>query len=142
MATHFLHNPIATPFSIQRIQDVLLRLARDLLAAALPPVAWQTARELHYPLLALNLETKDQVQDAIQLLGSPKARRRKNMPVTASWLSLHSQSELDRFRAETQDEILTHGNAEYRDYVTTLQPSANGIFSCDKCGQPFKTGPA
>ena len=74
MATHFLHIPIATPFSMQRIQDVLSRLARDPLAAALPSVAWQTARELHYALLPLDLKSEDKVRDATQLLGSPEVR--------------------------------------------------------------------
>ena len=73
-ATHFLHIPIATKFSMSRIQDVLSRLARDPLAAALPPVAWLTARELHYSILPLHLKTQDRVQDAIQLLGSAEVR--------------------------------------------------------------------
>ena len=74
MATHFLHIPIATPFSMQRIQNILSWLARDPLAAALPPVAWLPARELHCALMPFDLKTEGSVRDATQLLGSPEVR--------------------------------------------------------------------
>ena len=46
-----------------------------------------------------------------------------NMPVTAPWLSLHPQSEPDRFKAKVQDKGVeaTHRSAEHRDWVMTLQ---------------------
>ena len=92
-----------------------------------------------FPLPDISNERLETEDPEIEYSSAAKTAR-ENMPVTASWLSLHSKSEGDRFEAKVQDKGVetTHGFAEYQDWAATLQPSADGNFQCDKCAKSFK----
>ena len=90
-----------------------------------------------FPLPNISNEMLDAEDPEIKYSTAARTLR-KNMPVTPPWLSLHPQSELDRFKAEAQHKPENNDFAEYRTYVETLQSSADGSFYCDKCAKAFR----
>jgi len=66
--THFLRIPFATLISIPQLQQSILQVPQDPIAAALPPVAWSYPTQVHFAIISLSLKTPDRVNAAVQLL--------------------------------------------------------------------------
>lgn len=66
--THFLRIPFATSISTPQLQQSILQVARDPIAAALPQAAWSYPSQVHFAITSLSLKSPDRVNAAVQLL--------------------------------------------------------------------------
>ena len=66
--THFIRIPLLNQTSTTQVQETLLRVADDPVAASVPPLAYQPCRQLKVSVASLSLPTQKSRDHAISLL--------------------------------------------------------------------------
>ena len=66
--THFIRIPLLNQTSSTQIQETLLRVANDPVAASVPPLAYRPCQQLKLSVAALSLPTQESRDHAISLL--------------------------------------------------------------------------
>ena len=66
--THFIRIPLLNQTSTTQIQETLLRVANDPVAASVPPLAYGACQRLKVSVAALSLPTQESRDHAISLL--------------------------------------------------------------------------